>query len=185
MNVMKKYVILSGMLSSLTAVSLTGCGEQDNTYRVAKTNIEITYENDEVVSGKVPYDDINGHIKVVILEQNGTIQPFLMIREKKAYASDGTTLSYIDLEHGRTLIKYHWINPYIDVEKYKPDSIPIGKSITILEEQKFYGYLFGLGEIRTEFDVSELIEIYHSEVEPELLEYITETYGSYTKQNEK
>ena len=185
MNSVKKKILFLWILTNLTAMSLTGCGEKNNTYRVNYTSIEITWENDQIVSGTIPYEDIFGHIKVVILEQNGTIKPFLMIREKaKVGGARGpyyTNLSYIDLKTGVTLIKKHWNSSVANVEVDEPDSIPVGESLTILEEQEFYDYLFGLGEIRTEFDIDEIMAMYTNDIEPELLDYIEEEYKPYSK----
>ena len=174
---LKKF-ILTGAISLSILTTLTGC----NSDKIENTNIEITWENDAVTSGRVPYDDIYGNIKVVILEQNGTIKPYLMLKELKANMWNGTDLSYIDLKHGTTLVQYHWetiTKP--DIENDKSISITIGKYITILEEQEFYDYIFGLGEIRTKFDINEIIEIYDDEIEPQLIEYINEEYKEHTK----
>lgn len=184
MNFIKRKALLLGMLANLTTLSLTGCGYENN--KIANTNIEITWENDTVTSGTVPYDDIYGNIKVVILEQNGTIKPFFMIRELRRNpggrgSAGNTKLSYIDLKTGITMIQYSWIGSSTDIEAKEPDNIPIGKYLTILEEKEFYDYLFGLGEIRSNFDINEIVDIYNNEIEPQLIEYINEEYNSYTK----
>lgn len=185
MNSVKKKILFLWILTNLTAMSLTGCGEKNNAYKVNYTSIEITWENDQVVSGTVPYEDIYGNIKVVILEQNGTIKPFLMIKEmEKIHIGFGnfyTNLSYIDLKTGVPLIKKSWRSDGTNPEVDEPTSIPVGESLTILEEHEFYDYLFSLGEIRTEFDINEIITIYTNEIEPDLLDYIEEEYKPYTK----
>lgn len=187
MNPLKKKLVLLGMLANLASISLTGCGASNPAYKVAETNIEIVWENDEIASGTIPYDDILGHIKVVILEQNGTIEPFLVIKEKTtnpgvihddAYGS--TTLSFIDMKNGETMIQYYWDTYKANTDSVEPTSTKIGKQITILEEREFYDDLYELGEIVTEFDAEELINIYSDKVEPQLIEYIKKEYN-YTK----
>ncbi len=177
MNYMKKKALLLGLLTNLTALSLTGCEN-----KIANTNIEIVWENDTITSGIVPYDDICGNMKVVILEQNGTIKPFFMIKELIRKGGTGsTTLSYIDVKTGIKMVQYYWSSSHADIETKVPDSVPIGKSITILEEQEFYDYLFEFGEIRSEFDISELIDVYNNEIEPQLVKYIDEKYSNHKK----
>lgn len=176
---LKKKLILLGMLANLTTVSLTGCGASNNAYKVRGTNIEIVWENDEIASGTIPYDDILGHIKVVILEQDGTIEPFLMIKEKELRPKNviySTILSFINMKNGKIIIQYHWSTYNADIDSVEPTGNEIGKQITILEEHEFYDYLYEYGEIRSEFDVTELIDFYDNEVEPKLLEYIANEY---------
>lgn len=180
MNKNKKKAIMLAIIVSLSSSSLIGCGKT----KINKTDIVIEWKNNDVISGKVPYDDIKDNIKVVILEQNGTIEPFLIVRNisksNVRYGSGQTTLSYINFKNGKTIIKYKWNNQNANIETDDIDETLEGKSIKILEENNLYDYLSNYSEIKDEFDTTELIDIYNNDIEPELIKYIEEKYN-YTK----
>lgn len=175
MSTIKKKLVLLGILASIASVSLTGC---HSAYKINYTHILTKYKNDEVIGGSVPYDEIKGNIKVVILEQNGTIKPYLMVKEKFISERDSVILKYINLKNHEEMLRYYW-EANKDPDNDEPDKILVGKYITILEEIEFYDYLYEYGDIVNDLDIMEIVKIYE-EKEPELIEYISKEYN-YTR----
>ena len=178
----KKKAILLALVASLTTTSLAGCGYSE----IRGTNIKIKWEDGKVKDGTISYDD-KENIKVVILEQNGTIQPLLVVkgvqRLLSSMDSGATVVSYLDFKNGKTIMEYELEGSSANIDTDEPSKFLEGKYINILEEKSFYDWLTNYGEIIDELDALKVLELYNNDVEPKVLKYIEEEYN-YTKKLE-
>lgn len=175
MNYFQKKVLLFGLLADLGMVASVGCGKDDNSYtfKVSGTDSKIVWSNDDSVCGSISYADIEGRIKIVVLEQNGVVKPYFMLKDfyyALGKGSSYTYLSYVDLHSGTTMMYSKWSGSYSneqDARGLEPMST-IGQNITIVEELEFFDYLIQYGKIQREYDINELITFYDEEIEPSL-----------------
>ena len=77
---------------------------------------------------------------------------------------------YYDLKSGTLLIRIENDGTTLD-----------GEYFNILEEHEFMEYFIENEELKPEYAITELIEYYDTNVEPELIEYINSEYSNYTK----
>ena len=175
MNTFKKKALLFGMLANLTTLSLTGCADQS--IYCPNMNKTIEYEDGKIKDINILYKTIYDNIKVLILEYNGIVKPYLIVKTIRPYAnrdySFATVLEstdYYDLKSGTLLIRIENDGTTLD-----------GEYFNILEEHEFMEYFIENEELKPEYAITELIEYYDTNVEPELIEYINSEYSNYTK----
>ena len=156
MNTFKKRALLLGMLANLTTVSLTGCAE-----KLYCSNMTIKYEDGKANEGNILYNSIYGNIKVLLLEYNGVIKPYLIVI-KNCYNInyDLVCIEYYDLK-SRTLL----------ITMKEDGTVTNGGYFTILEEHEFMDYFIEVEELKPKYDVTELIDYYDTNIEPKLTEY--------------
>lgn len=168
MNNLKKKALLLGMLTELTAISLTGCG---NSYSIKEGDFKIVYEEDNTITGTISYKDVENYIKIITIEQREMTKKYLMIKKDEYHMSrhsSNTQLKYIDLEDGTEMLHYYYGGRHFNEEELKnrePDEIFVGKDIKILEEESLTTYLMQQDKIKREYDVNDLISFYHNNVE--------------------
>ena len=94
MNYITKKCLLLGMISTLTATSLTGCG---NSLKFGDSKLK--YEEENNIEGTIPYKDLK-NIRIVTLECEGIITTQLIIADESYYFK-GYYTEYILIENGK------------------------------------------------------------------------------------
>ena len=117
----------------------------------------------------IDFEKIYENIRVILLENNGVIKPYLTLVHGYYDRNHQTIVEYYDLKCGTLLLKRNLYNTDLTKEHS-----------TILEQHEFIDYLFEAEE-KLEYCVSELIDYYNTNVEPKLIEYIETKYSDYTK----
>ncbi len=166
MNTFKKKVLLLGMLTNLTTLSLTGCADQS--IYCPYMNTTIKYEDGKIKETDIRYEYIYDNIKVFILEYNGVIKPYLIAKRDMGFYY--SLVDYYDLKSGTLLISTN-----------KKGDVIEGEYFTILEEHDFMEYFVETDDLKPKYAVTELIDYYDTNVEPALIEYIETEYSDYTK----
>ncbi len=119
----------------------------------------------------IDFEKIYENIRVILLENNGVIKPYLTLVHGYFDKNHQTIVEYYDLKSGTLLLKRNLYSPDLTKEHS-----------TILEQHEFIDYLFEVKEEKLEYRVSELIDFYDTNVEPKLTEYIASKYSDYKKE---
>lgn len=153
----KKLKVLSIGLCVGTTL-LTGCNNKEHF-----GTSTISYES-KIPQGKIKYDDLSNHLKIVTLEQNEMTNHLLLMKNIEEYNYDSIyrydATTYVDLKTGTSIIKYTVNN---DKKTWT-----IGENLNIIEEQDITGYLLQEDFIKKEYDVNEIITFFEESILPTL-----------------
>lgn len=157
----KKKLLLAALTMS-SAITLSGC-EKDNYsyYQVGLSKIEYhTLENEETISGKIRYEDIH-NIKILVFEKEENMFVRLVTINSNNYAKSTINNVYEvhDIKSDLTLInRVTYAN---DKVFYKS-----GDDINIIAEENISKYLIKNDNIKREYNINEIIEVFDNEVKP-------------------
>ncbi len=163
--------------SLLLSLMLTGCGEEDNSKNIyvgkALVDSTITYSEDGVISGTISADDVDKYIKIVTFKRDDlTFTRLVAIEDHSVMGGRGVPsyrlTKYVDLDTSTTLI--HYTNPDSSGENTEHLDYKVGENLEVVSERDFMPYLYEAEKFQDEYDISELINFYHENVEETLTE---------------
>ena len=138
-----KNLKIVGLGLCLNASLLTGCNSLP-----FGTGMGIIYYESGEIEGKLSYQDVDNHVKIVTFEENDAEITRLVYVNNYKYTN--ISLSYYDLESGTLLKTNSNVNDYSKT----------GENLNIIDTKEFIPYLFVDENIKDKYDVSELIDVY-------------------------
>lgn len=177
----KTYIrcLLFGMATQLMASGLMNL-VKDKERHIEKEPFGNPYDMDYTISEKLSYEDIYQNLKIVTIEQEGTISKHLMYKIDRHCGLSNSNIPYnydhyMDLEDDTQLLSYKNTEVIKTMEpmekldtKVSELSINIftGEKGTILSKKSLAPYLMQANKIQKEYDVNELTSFYSQEVKP-------------------
>ncbi|MDE5539086.1 MAG: hypothetical protein K2J20_01195 [Bacilli bacterium] len=160
-----KRRLISLLLAGACMVGLSGCC--DRSIYIGNNSVRITYTGEDI-GGSINYSAIEKYIRIVTFSQDGvTFRRLVAIREYNTTYTNRNkikTVDYYDVESGALLLEYEDNLTDSDIErKYN-----YGGNLVVVNEREYLPFLFQIGNIQYDYDVSYLVSFYHECVEPEL-----------------
>lgn len=158
----KKMKKIIATLEIGSTLCLMGC-RSDEPYHVSIGSSVITYEANSL-RGMIGYQDLT-NLKIMTLKQNEELKDRLIVIQKYVdesfFEPDTNVIQYIDLETGVAIKEYHYTQNETPV-------MTIGEDIEIIKEQDISFYLFQLDHIQAQYNVKDIVKIYHDEIIPSI-----------------